>query len=116
MTAFYFETEDGQQIDTAFFDGYSVGDRLLEGVKFITKIVEGKLEVTIHPEDEEFLSTLNAKLWLKRVTDYVQDYDVFIHPQTGEDVYLVTDEKAEPVVGVVGKAYTWEEVLRGGYG
>jgi hypothetical protein len=32
MTALYFETEDGQQIDTAFFDGYPVGDRLLEGV------------------------------------------------------------------------------------
>jgi hypothetical protein len=114
MTALYFETEDGHQIDTAFFDGYPVGDRLLEGVKFITKVVGGRLEVTIHPEDEEFLSTLNAKLWLKRVTDYVQDYDVFIHPQTGEDVYLVTDEEAEPVVGVVGKAYTWEEVLRRG--
>jgi hypothetical protein len=49
---------------------------------------------------------------MDKVTEYVQDYDVFIHPQTGEDVYLVTDEESEPVVGVVGKAYTWEEVLQ----
>jgi hypothetical protein len=26
----------------------------------------------------------------------------------------VTDETPEPVVGVVGKAYTWEEVLQRG--
>ena len=52
MTALYFETEDEQQLDTAIFDGYPVGDRILEGVRFITKIVNGKLEAIIHPEDE----------------------------------------------------------------
>jgi hypothetical protein len=117
MTALYFETEDGQQLDTAIFDGYPVGDRLLDGVLFIVKIVDGKLEVTIHPNNEKYFSTLNTKLWLKKVTDYVQDYDVFIHPEypeNEEDVYLVTDEPAKPVVGVVGKAYTWEEVLQRG--
>ena len=112
MTALYFETEDGQQLDTAIFDGYPVGDRLLEGVLFIVKIVEGKLEVTIHPNNEKYFSTLNTEYWLKEVTDYVQDYDVFTHPKNGEDVYLVTDEPTHPVVGVVGKAYTWEEVLQ----
>lgn len=112
MTALYFETEDEQQLDTALFDGYPVGDRLLEGVRFITKIVNGKLEVIIHPDDEGYFSTLNTKYWLEQVTDYVQDYDVFIHPETGEDVYLVTDEPAKPVVAVVGKAYTWSEVLQ----
>ena len=112
MTALYFETEDEQQLDTAIFDGYVVGDRILEGVRFITKIVNGKLEVTIHPEDESYFSTLNTDYWLKKVNEYIQDYDVFIHPENGEDVYLVTDEPAQPVVGVVGKAYTWEEVLQ----
>lgn len=114
MTALYFETEDGRQLDTAVFDGYVVGDRILEGVKFITKIVNGKLEATIYPEDESYFSTLNTKYWLEKVNEYVQDYDVFTEPKTGEDVYLVTDEPAKPVVGVVGKAYTWEEVLQRG--
>lgn len=112
MTALYFETEDEQKLDTAYFDGYPVGDRLLEGVLFITKIVNGKLEVTIHPDDNDYFSTLNTEFWLTKVSNYVQDYDVFIHPQTGEDVYLVTDEPSQPIVGVVGKAYTWEEVLK----
>lgn len=112
MTALYFETEDGQQLDTAIFDGYPVGDRTLDGIRFITKIVNGKLEVTIHPNDERYFSTLNTKYWLKKVNEYVQDYDVFSHPENGEDVYLVTDEPNQPVVGVVGKAYTWEEVLK----
>ena len=111
MTALYFETEDGTQLDTAIFDGYYVGDRLLEGVKFIVKIQEGKLHAKIHPEDSDYFSTLNEKKWLKTVTDYVQDYDVFEHPENGEEVYLVTDEEPKEVVAVVGKSYTWEEVL-----
>jgi len=112
MTALYFESEDGIQFDTAIFDGYPVGDRILEGVRFIVKIEDGKLHPTIHPDDAGYFSTLNEKYWLDKVTDYVQDYDVFSHTQNGEDVYLVTDEESEPVVGVVGKAYTWEEVLQ----
>lgn len=112
MTALYFETEDKQQLDTAIFDGYVVGDRILEGVRFIAKIVNGKLEATIHPEDESYFSTLNTKYWSKKVNEYIQEYDVFIHPENGEDVYLVTDEPAQPVIGIVGKSYTWEEVLQ----
>lgn len=113
MTALYFETEDGQQLDTAHFDGDIIDDHLLGGVLFIVKIVEGKLEVTIRPDDEDYFSKLNTEYWLKRVTDYVQDYDTFTHPEDDlEDVYLVTDEPTEPVVRVVGKAYTWEEVLQ----
>ena len=112
MTALYFESEDGTQFDTAIFDGYPVGDRILEGVRFIVKIEDGKLHPTIHPDDAGYFFTLNEKYWMDKVTEYVQDYDVFIHSQTGEDVYLVTDEEPEPVVGVVGKAYTWEEVLQ----
>jgi len=109
MTALYFESEDGTQFDTAIFDGYGIG---LEGVRFIVKIEDGKLHPTIHPDDAGYFSTLNEKYWLDKVTDYVQDYDVFSHTQNGEDAYLVTDEESEPVVGVVGKAYTWEEVLQ----
>lgn len=110
MTALYFETEDEQQLDTAIFYGYP--DRLLEDVKFSVRIVNGKLEATIHPNDERYFSTLNTQYWLEKVNGYVQDYDVFSHPENGEDIYLVTDEPTQPVVGVVGKAYTWEEVLQ----
>jgi hypothetical protein len=112
MTALYFETEDKQQLYTAIFDGYPVGDGTLDGIRFITKIVNGKLEATIHPNDERYFSTLNTQYWLEKVNEYVQDYDLFSHPENGEDIYLVTDEPTQPVVGVVGKAYTWEEVLQ----
>jgi hypothetical protein len=112
MTALFFETEDGTQLDTAIFNGYVVGDRILEGVRFIVKIEDGKLHPTIHPDDAGYFSTLNQKYWMDKVTEYVQDYDVFSHPQNREDVYLITDEPTKPVVAVVGKAYTWEEVLQ----
>ena len=110
MTALYFETEDEQQLDTAIFSRYP--DRLLEDVKFSVRIVEGRLKASIHPDDAQYFSTLNAKLWLEMVENYIQDYDVFTHPEKHEDVYLVTNEPTQPVVGVVGKAYTWEEVLQ----
>jgi hypothetical protein len=112
MTALFFETEDGTQLDTAIFNGYVVGDRILEGVRFIVKIEDGKLHPTIHPDDAGYFSTLNQKYWMDKVTEYVQDYDIFSHPQNREDVYLITDEPTKPVVAVVGKAYTWEEVLQ----
>lgn len=110
MTALYFETEDGQQLDTAIFDGYP--DRFLEGVKFDVRIVNGRLKASIHPDYTQYFSSFNFKLWLERVEKYIQDYDVFSHPENGEDVYLVTDEPTKPVEAVVGKAYTWEEVLQ----
>jgi hypothetical protein len=90
--ALYFELEDGSRTQTALFDGYPVGDRILENVMFIATVNNGKLDVKIHPDDKAYFSTLNESYWLNKVTDYVQDYDVFEHPETGEDVYLVTEE------------------------
>ena len=113
MTALYFETEDGTQLKTAIFDGYFVGDRILEGVHFIVTIKEdGTLDAVIHPSDKCYFETLNTKYWMDKVIDYIQDYDVFEHPENGEDVCLVTDEPQKEVVAVVGKSYTWEEVLQ----
>jgi hypothetical protein len=89
--ALYFELDEGRRTQTALFDGYPVGSRILEQVMFITTIVNGRLEVKIHPDDAEYFKTLNESYWLKKVTDYVQDYDVFSDPDTGEDAYLVTD-------------------------
>ena len=63
-------------------------------------------------ENYIYISTLNQKYWMDKVTEYVQDYDLFEHTESGEDLYLVLDETPQPVVGVVGKAYTWEEVLQ----
>ena len=89
MTPLYFESEDGTQLDTAIFDGYYVGDRILEEVKFIVKIKDGRLHPAIHPDDAAYFSTLNEDFWIDEVTRYVQDHDVFEHPESGEDVYLV---------------------------
>jgi CO dehydrogenase/acetyl-CoA synthase epsilon subunit len=89
MTSLYFESDDGTQLDTAIFDGYYVGDRILEEVKFIVKIKDGRLHPTIHPDDAGYFSTLNEDFWIDEVTRYVQDHDVFEHPESSEDVYLV---------------------------
>jgi len=112
MTALYFETEDGQQLDTVIFDGYEVGDSILEGVRFIAKIANENLEVTIHPKDEDYFSTLNTKYWLEKVTDCIQDEELFLDLKTGENVYLVTDEPTQSVQGMVVGAYGLGEVLQ----
>jgi hypothetical protein len=83
----HFEHENGKRVTTALFDGYPVGDRLLDGVLFECEIVDEKVIVKgVIKEDKEYFDTLNTERWLKKVTEYVQDYDVF-QDQDGNDIY-----------------------------
>ena len=99
MTKVYFETEDEIKldIDTVYFDysyDFIENDRCLEGLRFIVKIVNQKLEWNIHPNCEVWFNTLNTKYWLKEITKLLShDYDEFIHPKTGEVIFFRTPEE-----------------------
>lgn len=59
-------------IEEAFFDGYSVGDTLLEGVIF--RITVNGEELQVQPKssrDDSYLKTLNKKKWIKAVREAV---------------------------------------------
>ncbi len=44
------------QVAVAYLDGYSLAERLLEGVRFEMREVDGKLTCTgVHPEDADYM-------------------------------------------------------------
>jgi hypothetical protein len=100
MTSLFFETENEIKldIDTVYFNydyGYIEYDRCLEGLQFIVKIVNQKLEWNVHPDCEvRFNTTLNTKYWLKTITKlFSHDYAEFTHPKTGEVIFLRTPDE-----------------------
>jgi len=59
---------------TIEFDGYSFGDRLLEGVTFTADVSESGVEnVKVIEDDSDYFSNLNEKKWLRKATDYIKD-------------------------------------------
>jgi len=93
MTKFkHFETESGKIITTAEFDGYSIAERLLEGLMFqITIQPDGTLKASVKPSDEEYFSQFNTTKFLKEAEDYASDCDEFTDPVSGESCWLVVD-------------------------
>lgn len=77
----HFEDEDGNKTMTAQVDGYSFGDRLLEGVMFdITIESDGSLSAKVEKNAESYFEDLNKDKWLKEAIKYAERNDCF-----GED-------------------------------
>jgi len=93
----HFETESGNKIKTAQFDGYSIAERTLEGLMFQVDIQDdGTLKVYVRPQDEDFFSHLNTTKWLKVATEFAEGYDNFEDPISGEDCWLVSESGSTP--------------------
>ncbi len=78
-------------ITEAFFDGYSVGDTLLEGVMFRCTIVGDMISVRVVDSCADYFSRLNETKWLKEVSLAVNDpnCDSFLADERGTvDAYL----------------------------
>lgn len=93
MTKFkHFETESGNKVTTAEFDGYSIDERLLEGLIFqITIQPDGTLKSSVRTEDEDYFSQFNTSKFLKEAEDYAVECDEFTDPLSGEHCWLVVD-------------------------
>lgn len=96
MTKFkHFETESGKTIMTAQFDGYSIADRMLEGLQFqITIQPDGTLKSWVKPEDEDFFSDFNTTKFLKMAVEYAEGNDSFVDPVSGEECWLVSESNS----------------------
>lgn len=87
-----FECDDGRLIKTAYFDGYPVGDRLLEGCMFKATVQDdGSLKVEIAPSGADYFSGLNQEHWLDLALKWAVQGDIFSRDEigTGEDVVLI---------------------------
>ena len=70
-----------------YVDGYSFGDRLLEGVIFKIYVDQkGKLRAQVHPDSAKYFSKLNTKKWLKEAVEFAKCNDLFqSDPEENED-------------------------------
>lgn len=84
-------SDDTVEVDVAYFDGYPIGDRLLEGVMFECRIVDDKVVAVVHSEHVNYMNKLDSS-WLEKVNEAVNDpyySDSFYGDPTGDsDVYL----------------------------
>lgn len=82
-----FDCEICGKIDYAFADGYHVGDRLLEGVRFeIRKNSDGTCTAKIAEDSKEYFSDLNQRKWLNKMAKWAEQHDVFECPKCKNDV------------------------------
>ena len=95
----------------AKLDGYSVGERLLEGMHFLLTINDdGRLSVETPQSAKDYMSKLNEERWLKQALDYVKDNDLFEGLDGLEDINLVMtngeynfEQHPLPTPKVIGK-------------
>ncbi len=76
------------EIDYVLFDGYSFGDRILEGVMFKAYYEDNELKVD--PVDDwdkdTYLKGLNKEHWMKLALSHAKDLDIAQCPKCGNDV------------------------------
>lgn len=78
--------ECGKEVDHLLLDGYTFGDRMLEGITFtIKKRKNGKLYCADYPKTE-YTNGLNMKRWVQLCNEYLDDIDILTCPECGQDV------------------------------
>lgn len=74
-------------LDMVEFDGYSIGERILEGVTFEVKWGPGgKLFPNVAKKDEGYFQQLNKAKWLKEVGSFAKSTDIATCPKCKADV------------------------------
>ena len=70
----YRETNEIEITESVFvIDGYSFGDRLLEGVLFEVKFKDDKiLSLKVEEDSKDYFDDLNKTKWLKEAKKYAQ--------------------------------------------
>jgi hypothetical protein len=83
---------DKKVIPYGLFDGYSVGDRLLEGVLFrVSFDAEDKTHVIIDTAHADYFEQFNAEMWYKEVREHIDaDGDILECPNCHDDAEIRT--------------------------
>ena len=91
----HFETESGQKHKVAQFDGYSIGERLLEGVTFeITIQEDGTLSASVIERDKGYFSQFNQELWLSKAVEHAKDAYTDMTSPDGDECWLVSEDSS----------------------
>ena len=68
------------EIDMAYVDGYSFGDRILDGVVFEATIVDDDIRVVVRDDAKRYFEDLNQEKWLKAAKEHAKTTDVLECP------------------------------------
>jgi len=74
---------------TLEFDGYSIGDSLLEGVFFLADIIDGELQeksVRVRRDCAAYFENLNTEKWLAAALVGIKTYDIYALHSTNQQV------------------------------
>jgi len=85
---------DGKEYAVVYFDGYSFGGRLLEGVIFKAELLpDGFMEVSTATKSASYMEDLNEKKWIEAALKYAIRNDIFMSSEDGsdEDLYFAED-------------------------
>lgn len=66
-----FMTDNGE-VSEAIMDGYLIGDRQLEGVRFVFTIENNNLKVRVHKDDKEYFTQFNQEYWFNEALEYIE--------------------------------------------
>lgn len=81
--------DDCGPLEYALLDGYTVGDRLLEGVKFqIRPKGSDGWEARFHDPRSEYVQTLKHTHWKKAAEEFAAETDVLECPRCGYDILV----------------------------
>ena len=93
MRELFCDNECNKNLDFVYVHGYYFGDRLMEGVLFKVRVVDGNTECFgLHPESEPYMTQFNWDYWKARCEEYCINIDIAQCPYCKEDV-LVEDEE-----------------------
>jgi hypothetical protein len=87
-------------VDEVNVHGYGFGDRMLEGVMYRVKNVDGKPVLLgivdgkniIDPKDDAYMHGLNNKHWNELCLEYCEDLDIAACPDCSDDVLVWGEE------------------------
>lgn len=87
------QTNIYREVSCGYVDGYSVGDRLLEGIVF--KITTDGANVFCHVmrEHEQRFNKLNQEYWFGEVINYAKNTDLLLSEYSECDVILYDLDK-----------------------
>jgi hypothetical protein len=75
-------------LEYVLIDGYDIGDRLLEGVMFEIRQVNGKYTATTRADSKDYMADLNEKKWLKAMREYAAETDTATCPKCHGEVAM----------------------------
>jgi len=75
-----------------WLDGYDVGDRLLEGVRFSIWHDDEEWHVVVHADDADYFEQFNATYWYDTIKDYVKTLDFAQCPMCRHNDFIVNQD------------------------